>query len=210
MDNNTNQPAVGKETVEQEDKQKKRLQNVLEYAESLALVFAVMLLIFTFIARPATVDGESMLPTLENGERLVISHLFYEPSAGDIVVLCGEADHEEGKNLIKRIIATGGQTVDIDFVSGAVYVDGELLEEDYINEPTYVEEGTEFPLTVPEGSIFVMGDNRNHSSDSRSSDLGTVDTRYVIGKAVFLLFPGADEATGQRDFGRIGPIAGID
>ena len=114
MDNNTNQPVVGKEPVEQEDKQKKRLQNVLEYAESLALVFAVMLLIFTFIARPATVDGESMLPTLENGERLVISHLFYEPSAGDIVVLCGEADHEEGKNLIKRIIATGGQTVDID------------------------------------------------------------------------------------------------
>ena len=92
MDNNTNQPVVGKEPVEQEDKQKKRLQNVLEYAESLALVFAVMLLIFTFIARPATVDGESMLPTLENGERLVISHLFYEPSAGDIVVLCGEAD----------------------------------------------------------------------------------------------------------------------
>ena len=81
MDNNTNQPAVGKEMVEQEDKQKKRLQNVLEYAESLALVFAVILLIFSFIARPATVDGESMLPTLENGERLVISHLFYEPSA---------------------------------------------------------------------------------------------------------------------------------
>ena len=89
MDNNTNQPAVGKETVEQEDKQKKRLQNVLEYAESLALVFAVMLLIFTFIARPATVDGESMLPTLENGERLVISHLFYEPSEG-ILWCCAE------------------------------------------------------------------------------------------------------------------------
>ena len=102
------------------------------------------------------------------------------------------------------------ETIDNDSASGAVYVDGELLEEDYINEPTYVEEGTEFPLTVPEGSIFVMGDNRNHSSDSRSSDLGTVDTRYVIGKAVFLLFPGADEATGQRDFGRIGPVAGID
>ena len=100
--------------------------------------------------------------------------------------------------------------MDIDYATSTVYVDGVALEEDYINEPTYVEEGTEFPLTVPEGSIFVMGDNRNHSSDSRSSDLGTVDTRYVIGKAVFLLFPGADEATGQRDFGRIGPIAGID
>ena len=108
--------------------------------------------------------------------------------------------------IVKRVIATEGQTVDIDFASGSVYVDGELLEEDYINEPTYVEEGTQFPLTVPEGSIFVMGDNRNHSSDSRSSDLGTVDTRYVIGKAVFLLFPGADEGTARRDFGRIGLI----
>ena len=108
--------------------------------------------------------------------------------------------------IVKRVIATEGQTVDIDFASGSVYVDGELLEEDYINEPTYVEEGTEFPLTVPGGSIFVMGDNRNHSSDSRSSDLGTVDTRYVIGRAVFLLFPGADETTGERDFGRIGGI----
>mgnify|MGYP000656487640 FL=1 len=96
-----------------------------------------------------------------------------------------------------------------------MYVDGEALEESYVFEPTYrsfreVGDGLDYPVTVPEGSVFVLGDNRNHSSDSRSSDLGTVDTRYVIGKAVFLLFPGADEATGQRDFGRIGPIAGID
>ena len=121
-------------------------------------------------------------------------------------------DHPEGKlcrrrAIVKRVIATGGQTVDIDFETGAVYVDGTLLEEDYINELTFVEEGTEFPLTVPEGSIFVMGDNRNHSSDSRDASLGTVDTRYVIGKAVFLAFPGTDESTGERDFGRIGVIA---
>ena len=100
--------------------------------------------------------------------------------------------------------------MDIDFETGAVYVDGALLEEDYINELTFVEEGTEFPLTVPEGSIFVMGDNRTHSSDSRDASLGTVDTRYVIGRAVFLAFPGADEATGKRDFGRIGLIGGVD
>ena len=148
--------------------------------------------------------------TLQDGDRLLVLNAMLDNDYeyGDIVVLRKDTFLEEP--IVKRVIATEGQTVDIDFVSGAVYVDGELLEEDYINEPTYVEEGTEFPLTVPEGSIFVMGDNRNHSSDSRSSDLGTVDTRYVIGKAVFLLFPGADEATGQRDFGRIGPIAGID
>lgn len=109
--------------------------------------------------------------------------------------------------IVKRVIATEGQTVDIDFDMGAVYVDGTLLKEAYINELTFLEEGTEFPLTVPEGSVFVMGDNRNHSSDSRDSRLGTVDTRYVIGKAVFLAFPGPDAYTEKRDFGRIGVIA---
>ena len=172
-------------------------------------VLAVVLL-FTFVIRLIGVDGHSMVPTLQDGDRLLVLNAMLDNDYeyGDIVVLRKDTFLEEP--IVKRVIATEGQTVDIDFVSGAVYVDGELLEEDYINEPTYVEEGTEFPLTGPEGSIFVMGDNRNHSSDSRSSDLGTVDTRYVIGKAVFLLFPGADEATGQRDFGRIGPIAGID
>ena len=108
--------------------------------------------------------------------------------------------------IVKRVIAVGGQTVNIDFKTGGVYVDGKLLEEDYVNELTYLEEGTEFPLTVPEGSVFVMGDNRNNSSDSRDSRLGTVDTRYVIGKAVFLIFPGESQSTGTREFSRIGLI----
>ena len=105
---------------------------------------------------------------------------------------------------VKRVIATAGQTVDIDFDLGQVYVDGELLDEDYINDYTYREEGTVFPLTVPEGEVFLMGDNRNHSNDSRDSSLGTVDTRLLIGKAVFLVFPGRDYLTEQREFGRIG------
>ena len=102
------------------------------------------------------------------------------------------------------MIATGGQTVDIDFDLGRVYVDGVLLEEEYINDLTYLEEGTEFPLTVPEGSVFLMGDNRNHSSDSRDERLGPVDERLIIGKAVFLLFPGKDYLTEKRDLSRIG------
>lgn len=184
--NNHNVPS---EQQEKTEKKKSSLRETVEYAESLAVVFVVMLLIFTFIARPATVDGESMMPTLQNGERLVISNLFYEPTAGDIVVLCGEADREEGKNLIKRIIATEGQTIDIDFEAGEVYVDGQKLDEPYILEPTYLDEGTEFPLTVPKGEIFVMGDNRNGSRDSRSLTVGTVKEEYIVGRVLFRFFP---------------------
>ena len=168
-------------------------------------------LLFNCFARLTQVDGESMTNTLQDGEMMLAWSLGYHPKAGDIVVVNKKtATFLDDRAIVKRVIATEGQTVDIDFVTGTVYVDGEALQEDYINELTFTEEGTEFPLTVPEGSIFVMGDNRNHSDDSRNSQLGTVDTRYVIGKAVFLLFPGADEVTQQRDFGRIGLIGGVD
>ena len=196
----------------QEDASQKKEdgRDLYEWTQALVCSVLAVVLLFTFVVRLIGVDGHSMVPTLQDGDRLLVLNALWDSdyAYGDIVVL--RKDTFMTEPIVKRVIATEGQTVDIDFASGSVYVDGELLEEDYINEPTYVEEGTEFPLTVPEGSIFVMGDNRNHSSDSRSSDLGTVDTRYVIGKAVFLLFPGADEATGQRDFGRIGPITGID
>ena len=197
--------------MQEQEKQTAKGRDLYEWVQSLVGSVLVVVAIFTFVIRMMGVDGHSMLNTLQHGDRLLVvnSMLYHDYKYGDIVILRKNGVFDDDP-IVKRVIAVEGQTVDIDFVSGAVYVDGELLEEDYINEPTYVEEGTEFPLTVPEGSIFVMGDNRTHSSDSRSSALGTVDTRYVIGKAVFLLFPGADEATGQRDFGRIGPIAGID
>ena len=192
----------------QEDASQKKEEgrDLYEWTQALACSVLAVVLLFTFVVRLIGVDGHSMVPTLQDGDRLLVLNSLWDSDYeyGDIVVLRKESFLEEP--IVKRVIATEGQTVDIDFASGSVYVDGELLEEDYINEPTYVDEGTQFPLTVPEGSIFVMGDNRNHSSDSRSSDLGTVDTRYVIGKAVFLLFPGADEGTARRDFGRIGPI----
>ena len=192
----------------QEDASQKKEEgrDLYEWTQALVCSVLAVVLLFTFVVRLIGVDGHSMVPTIQDGDRLLVLNSLWDSDYeyGDIVVLRKESFLEEP--IVKRVIATEGQTVDIDFASGSVYVDGELLEEDYINEPTYVDEGTQFPLTVPEGSIFVMGDNRNHSSDSRSSDLGTVDTRYVIGKAVFLLFPGADEGTARRDFGRIGPI----
>ena len=199
-----------KQETQEVSPEKEEGRDLYEWAQALVCSVLVVVLLFTFVVRLIGVDGHSMVPTLQDGDRLLVLNAMLDNDYeyGDIVVLRKDTFLEEP--IVKRVIATEGQTVDIDFETGAVYVDGTLLEEDYINELTFVEEGTEFPLTVPEGSIFVMGDNRNHSSDSRSSDLGTVDTRYVIGKAVFLLFPGADEATGQRDFGRIGPIAGID
>ena len=192
----------------QEDASQKKEEgrDLYEWTQALVCSVLAVVLLFTFVVRLIGVDGHSMVPTLQDGDRLLVLNSLWDSDYeyGDIVVLRKESFLEEP--IVKRVIATEGQTVDIDFASGSVYLDGELLEEDYTNEPTYVDEGTQFPLTVPEGSIFVMGDNRNHSSDSRSSDLGTVDTRYVIGKAVFLLFPGADEGTARRDFGRIGPI----
>ena len=193
--------------MQEQERKTVRGRDLYEWIQSLVGSVLVVVAIFTFGIRMLGVDGHSMLNTLQHGDRLmVVNPIFYHDyKYGDIVILrkTGVFDNEP---IVKRVIATGGQTVDIDFSEGVVYVDGEALEEDYIREPTYTAEGTEFPLTVPEGSIFVMGDNRNGSSDSRDYRLGTVDTRYVIGKAAFLLFPGLDYDTEKRNFSRIGVI----
>lgn len=193
--------------MQEQERKTVRGRDLYEWIQSLVGSVLVVVAIFTFGIRMLGVDGHSMLNTLQHGDRLmVVNPIFYHDyKYGDIVILrkTGVFDNEP---IVKRVIATGGQTVDIDFSEGVVYVDGEALEEDYIREPTYTAEGTEFPLTVPEGSVFVMGDNRNGSSDSRDYRLGTVDTRYVIGKAAFLLFPGLDYDTEKRNFSRIGVI----
>ena len=192
---------------ENEKKQRESGKDFYEWVQALVCSVLVVVMLFTFVIRMIGVDGHSMVPTLQDGDRLLVlnSMLYDDYKYGDIVVLRKDTFLEEP--IVKRVIATEGQTVDIDFSTGSVYVDGVLLKEDYINELTFTEEGTEFPLTVPEGSIFVMGDNRNHSNDSRDSRLGTVDARYVIGKAVVLAFPGPDIVMGKRDYSRIGVIA---
>lgn len=189
------------------EEQKQKDRNLYEWTQALVCSVLTVVLVFTFLVRLIGVDGHSMVPTLQDGDRLLVvnSLLHHDYQYGDIVVLRKSSFMTEP--IVKRVIATAGQTVDIDFTTGSVYVDDVLLEEDYIAELTFQQEGTEFPLTVPEGSVFVMGDNRNHSNDSRDSHLGTVDTRYIIGKAVFILFPGADEETEKRDFSRIGIIS---
>ncbi len=186
--------------------EKSKGRELYEWTQTLIGSMLTVVVVFTFVIRLIGVDGHSMVPTLQHGDRLLVLNamLCGEYQRGDIVVLRKESFMEEP--IVKRVIATEGQVVDIDFTSGSVFVDGVQLHEGYINELTYKNDGTEFPLRVPEGSIFVMGDNRNHSNDSRDAHLGTVDVRYVIGRAVFLIFPGPDVSTGQREFKRIGGI----
>ena len=193
--------------MQEQEKQTAKGRDLYEWVQSLVGSVLVVVANFTIVIRMMGVDGHSMLNTLQHGDRLLVvnSMLYHDYKYGDIVILRKNGVFDDDP-IVKRVIAVEGQTVDIDFAEGIVYVDGEALEEDYIREPTYTAEGTEFPLTVPEGSIFVMGDNRNGSSDSRDYRLGTVDTRYVIGKAAFLIFPGPDYETEKRDFKRIGVI----
>ena len=201
---------MAKDTEKMEDRQEEKEsegRESYEWVQALVCSVLAVVVLFTFGARLIGVDGHSMLPTLQNGDRMLVLNamLYHDYQYGDVVVLRKDTFLKEP--IVKRVIATAGQTVDIDFDSGTVYVEGEALREDYVNELTFLEEGTEFPLTVPEGHIFVMGANRNRSSDSRDSNLGTVDTRYVIGRAVAVAFPGVDEETLKRDFRRIGVIA---
>lgn len=176
-----------------------------EWVQALVCSVLTVVLIFTFAVRIVRVSGESMRETLQEQDMLVVLNNWlcggYEP--GDIVILQRD-DFYGGEPIVKRVIATEGQTVDIDFDAGVVYVDGAALEEPYTREPTWTQEGTEFPLTVPEGCVFVMGDNRNDSDDSRDSALGPVDTRCVLGRALLLAVPGPTADTEQRDWSRVG------
>ena len=169
------------------EKVKKREGDLFDWLQCIVTALVACVLIFVFVGRTIGVVGSSMVPTLEQGDRLIISKLFYTPQQGDIVVL--QKDSFADYPLIKRVIATEGQTVDIDFDAGVVYVDGVALDEPYTAEPTVVREDFDEPVTVPEGCIFVMGDNRNRSTDSRTDSIGCVDTRLIMGKALLRLTP---------------------
>ena len=175
----------------------------------LVLLLALILVVFTFCMRVVIVSGSSMFNTLVDGDYLLLINrpLCGELEQGDIVVASMER-FKDGEPIVKRVIATEGQTVDIDFRAGIVYVDGVALEEEYIYTPTHLAEGMEFPLVVEEGCLFLMGDNRGDSRDSRAPEIGLVDEREILGRAVFLLMPGTGtrEYTVDRDFGRIGGL----
>lgn len=190
------------------EKEPESLETAL-YSWGQALITAVVgvVILFTFFFRLIGVNGPSMQDTLYTGDRLLVinSLLCNEYERGDVVV-ARNYNAVLNETIVKRIVAVGGQTVDIDFAAGVVYVDGQALDEPYVKEPTYKPEGIQFPITLAEDEVFLMGDNRNRSTDSRSDTLGPVNVGYLQGKAVFLLIPGQTPDLGSREWGRIGPV----
>ncbi|MEY8386989.1 signal peptidase I [Oscillospiraceae bacterium 38-13] len=192
---------------EEEQKPEQPGRGLYEWAQALVCSVLAAVVLFAFAVRVVGVSGGSMRNTLQNGDLLLVvnSLLCGDYQRGDVVIAAKDS-FEHGEPIVKRVIATEGQTVDVDFDGGVVYVDGAALEEPYILEATHLSEGIVFPLTVPEGCVFLMGDNRNGSRDSRDPELGAVDTRCLIGRAVFLLLPGETEELGVREWNRIGKL----
>ena len=188
-------------------KEPETLEGML-YCWAQALITAVVgvVLLFTFAFRLIGVSGPSMQDTLYTGDRLlVLNAAFCDFQPGDVVVI-NNYNADLSDTLIKRIIAVGGQTIDIDLASSTVYVDGQPLDEPYVKGFTDTIEGTRFPLTLAEDEVSVMGDHRDHSTDSRSARLGPVKEGYLQGKAVLLLLPGTNPDLGAREWDRIGLV----
>ena len=162
-------------------------QGCYDMLHTLILPIAVVMLLLTFVFRLVDVDGQSMMDTLFDKDRVVVTNLCYTPECGDVVVI------SHGQNLykpiIKRVIATEGQSLSIDFAAGTVAVDGVMLDESYIKESPFKSGDAPIPEVIPEDMVFVMGDNRNHSTDSRSTTVGLIHEDDIIGKAQFILYP---------------------
>ena len=194
---------------EADEPQQKRTwqQSITLDMKDLVYVLAVFMLVYMLCFRVVVVVGPSMKDTLLNGDRLLlISSVFYkDPKPGDVIVASKDS-YENGECIVKRVIATEGQSVYIDFQTGVVYVDGIALEEDYTLTSTTHFEGVTFPVTVEENHVFVLGDNRDNSLDSRSPAIGQIDEREILGKAVFIIAPANAKLFSEAFFERFGVI----
>lgn len=162
-------------------------RDLFEWYDALVFALAAIVLIFLLFVRVITVSGHSMEPTLYGGEHVLVQSMLYEPRRGDVVVVDGYSAY--GAPLVKRIIGLAGDVIDIDFSTGTVTRNGEVLEEAYISAPTTLQLDVEFPVTVPAGRVFVLGDNRPGSKDSRSSEIGFPDERDLLGKVLWRITP---------------------
>lgn len=178
---------INETTTEPAEQGKPKGSFIYETVSVFVSALVIIAVMFTFFFRFVGVDGESMVPTLDNNDWLIVSAINRNIEQGDIVISTQPNAFDEP--IVKRVIAKGGQTVDIDFTTGKVYVDGTELDEPYVAAPTYAMEGNTFPMVVPEGKLFLMGDNRNDSTDSRSPMIGCVDERYILGVVKCRLMP---------------------
>lgn len=178
------------EEVKKEEQKYTWQQNVALYLHDMICMLVAVMAVLMLFLRIIVVDGPSMERTLLNGDyMLLVSNMFYkEPKHGDVVVVSKQA-YDNGKPIVKRVIATEGQTVDIDFNEGVVYVDGVAQDEPYTKTLTTLKEGTVFPLVVEEGKVFVMGDNRNNSKDSRNPMVGALERKMIKGHVRCVVFP---------------------
>lgn len=180
-----------KKKIQDEDAVPQEILNrreVYDWIQCLITALIICVMIFVFFIRVIDVVGTSMLPTLQHGNKMLVSGFLYKPKYGDVVVFKADS-YDPDKALVKRVIAVGGDDINIDFDKGIVYVNGEPIEEPYIKELTKTKLDFIGPKEVPEGCVFVMGDNRNASTDSRDSRIGMVDSRLILGKVYFVLFP---------------------
>lgn len=164
------------------------VRELYDWIYCLLFALIVCVILFAFVFHVIDVVGSSMVPTLHNGDKMLVSGLFYKPKAGDVVVF-KKNEYDPNKALVKRVIATEGQEINMDFANGIVYIDGEAIAEPYINELTYNKLDFIGPKTVPEGCVFVMGDNRNASVDSRKNEIGMLDTRLILGRSYAVIYP---------------------
>ena len=197
--------------MNEEKKKPGFLYDIYSLLHDLVYILSAIVLIFVFFFRLVGVSGDSMYPTLHDKDYLILQSnaIMGDLEYGDIIV-ARKLAFQNGEPIVKRVIATEGQTVRIDYDENyvlRVYVDGVKLEENYINEEMRPVYEVPMEVTVGENCIFVMGDNRNHSADSRFETIGQIKLDQVLGKVLFITLPGADPATGERDFGRIGAVS---